>query len=132
LLLRGLRTMPLRLERIRRSTPLVMISLLQHPRVEKVRCPPNGFGLITIILRVRERAEVIAFCESLQIIKMAVSWGGYESLVMPRCASIPADDFNLSNEMHRSARLYIGLEEPAEIIADLKDALDRIPEKIVL
>ena len=50
---------------------------------------------------------------------MAVSWGGYESLVIPGIASIRHADFDISNEDHRRIRIYIGLEDAGYIIDDL-------------
>jgi len=123
LLIRGLRTLSIRLEKIRKTTPLVVIFLLRHPEVKKVLSAPNGFGLLTMILKTTSRNSIIRFCESLQHIPMAVSWGGYESLIMPRCVSIPEKEFDPSIESHRSVRLYIGLEEPSVIIEDLQQAL---------
>jgi cystathionine beta-lyase/cystathionine gamma-synthase len=53
---------------------------------------------------------------------IAVSWGGHESLVLPKCASFQPGDFDASNREHRMVRFYIGLEEPEYIIEDLKQA----------
>jgi cystathionine beta-lyase/cystathionine gamma-synthase len=57
---------------------------------------------------------------------MAVSWGGHESLVIPKCSGIPVSDFNADDKEHRYVRLYVGLEEPAYLINDLEQALDKI------
>jgi cystathionine beta-lyase/cystathionine gamma-synthase len=65
---------------------------------------------------------IVSFCESLKHIMMAVSWGGHESLLLPRCASLAPGDFDPSNKEHRMIRLYTGLEEPAYLIADLEQA----------
>ena len=56
---------------------------------------------------------------------MAVSWGGYESLIIPRCAGIKREDFNLANPEHRMLRLYVGLEDPASLITDPEQGLCR-------
>jgi cystathionine beta-lyase/cystathionine gamma-synthase len=123
LLLRGLRTLPIRLEKIRSSTPPVLSFLKEHPAVEKIIAPADVFGLLTIVLKTDSRPSIIDFCEKLEHIPMAVSWGGHESLIMPKCVSVPEKDFEPSNEIHRSVRIYIGLEEPDFIISDLKQAL---------
>jgi cystathionine beta-lyase/cystathionine gamma-synthase len=81
-------------------------------------------GLMTIILRTERREQIVRFCESLKHILMAVSWGGHESLVIPKCAGIAPADFTPEVPEHRSVRLYIGLEEPAYVIRDLSQALD--------
>ena len=55
---------------------------------------------------------------------MAVSWGGHESLLLPRCAGITNEDFDANNPEHRMARMYVGLEDPDYLVADLKQAFD--------
>ena len=142
LLIRGLRTMPLRLEKTSRNTGTVVDFLLAHPLVERVIHPfhpgffqyelakrqmQGGCGLVSFVVRADRREQIVRFAESLQHILMAVSWGGHESLIIPGCASVPADAFDAQNAAHRTLRLYIGLEEPAYIIADLEQALQKIP-----
>jgi cystathionine beta-lyase/cystathionine gamma-synthase len=51
-----------------------------------------------------------------------VSWGGHESLVIPRMAAIKKEHFNPTNPEHRMIRLYIGLEEATYLQADLEQA----------
>jgi cystathionine beta-lyase/cystathionine gamma-synthase len=141
LLIRGLRTLPARLDRITRTTNEVLKFLKQHPRVESVIFPfdqdfpqyqlarqqmTGACGLFTIVLKAERREQIVRFCESLQHIMMAVSWGGHESLAIPKCAGIPATDFDTSNREHRYVRLYVGLEEPGYLIADLTQALQKM------
>ncbi len=57
---------------------------------------------------------------------MAVSWGGYESLVLPKCAGLPEGSFDRENEEHHWIRIYVGLEEPEYLIKDLEQALEKI------
>lgn len=138
LLIRGLRTLPGRLEQITRSTYQVIEFLQQHPKVERVIFPfdpafpqyalakkmmTGACGLVTIVLKAEKREEIVRFSERLKHILMAVSWGGYESLIIPRCASIRTDAFRQELEEHRMVRLYIGLESPEYLIADLEQAL---------
>ncbi len=135
LLLRGLRTLPVRLDRITQSTPVVLDYLASHPLVESVIFPfsddfaqtqlakkqmSNACGLLTFILTADKMQQVEAFCNALKYILMAVSWGGHESLIIPWCAGLAPQHFDAGNYMHRSLRLYIGLEEPSYIIADLE------------
>jgi cystathionine beta-lyase/cystathionine gamma-synthase len=138
LLIRGLRTLPARLDRISHSTRQVFDFLKQHPAVESVIFPfdesfpqyslakkqmSGACGLLTLVLKTNSRNSIVKFCESLQHILMAVSWGGHESLVIPKCAGIPVADFNPANPEHRYVRLYVGLEEPGYLIKDLDRAL---------
>lgn len=141
LLIRGLRTLPLRLERITNTTLKIVEYLKQHPRIEKVIVPfdksfpqyelakrqmKGACGLLSFIMKVEKIEQVVTFCESLNHILMAVSWGGYESLIIPKCASVKPEDFDADNPEHRMLRLYVGLEEAEYIISDLEKALSQI------
>ncbi|HEY8688096.1 MAG TPA: PLP-dependent aspartate aminotransferase family protein [Chitinophagaceae bacterium] len=141
LLIRGLRTLPMRLERITNSTQKVLSFLKQHPKVEQVIFPfdenfpqyelakqqmKGACGLLSFIIKATEINQIEKFCESLQHILMAVSWGGHESLVIPKCASIKREEFDAGNKEHRMLRLYVGLEEPDYLIKDLQQAFEKI------
>ena len=141
LLIRGLRTLPIRLERINQSTDQLLNYLKQHPKVERIIFPfdpsfaqyelakrqmKNAGGLVTFILKTKNREEIVRFCESLNHFMMAVSWGGHESLILPKCAGIKASEFDGENPEHRSLRMYVGLEEPGYLMADLEQAFKKI------
>ena len=83
-------------------------------------------GLFTFVLKTAKMESIVKFCERLQHIMMAVSWGGHESLVIPKCAGIDTKDFDPANKEHRYIRMYVGLEEPEYLIADLEQALARL------
>lgn len=138
LLIRGLRTMPIRLERSQKSTQQVISFLKQLPQVESILYPfdpsfpqyelakkqmKGTGGLFTFIMKADKMEKIVKFCESLQHIMMAVSWGGHESLVIPKCAGLQPVDFDPANIEHRYIRMYVGLEEPEYLIADLEQAL---------
>lgn len=141
LLIRGLRTLPARLDRITKTSLSVLEFLKQHPKIESVIFPfdesfpqyqlakqqmSGACGLMTLMMKTRSRNEIVKFCEGLQHIMMAVSWGGHESLVIPKCAGIPVAEFNPENREHRYVRLYVGLEEAEYLIKDLQQALEKI------
>lgn len=141
LLIRGLRTLPARLERITRTTNTVIDFLKGHERVEKVLFPldpsfpqyelakrqmEGGCGLLTFIIKADSCSTIEHFCDSLKHILMAVSWGGHESLIIPKCAGMQPEQFSSANEIHRSLRLYTGLEDADYIISDLKRGFDAI------
>ena len=54
---------------------------------------------------------------------MAVSWGGHESLILPKCASLTGPAFDPSIKEHRLLRLYTGLEDADYLIRDLEQAM---------
>lgn len=135
LLLRGLRTLPMRLEHITKTTWQVLEYLKQHPKVEEVLFPfdrdfpqyalakqqmSGACGLLSFYIKAKTIDEVEKFCEGLDHIMMAVSWGGYESLIIPKCASIKREKFNAEIKDHRMIRLYVGLEQAAYLIEDLE------------
>jgi cystathionine beta-lyase/cystathionine gamma-synthase len=138
LLLRGLRTLTARLDKINASTIEMWQFLKTHPAVESVIFPldpdfpqyelakkqmKSSPGLISFFLKLYTVDAIEQFCNKLQHIRMAVSWGGYESLLLPKCASMPKAEFNLHNKEHRMCRLYVGLEEPAFLQNDINQAL---------
>ena len=141
LLIRGLRTLPARLDRISATTLKVVDYLKHHPKVESVIFPfdesfpqyalakkqmSGACGLLTFVIKTGTMQEIEKYCESLQHIFMAVSWGGHESLIIPKCSGIMASDFDSSNPKHRMVRLYAGLEEPEYLIKDLDQAFNKI------
>ncbi len=141
LLIRGLRTLPARLDRITASTKKVVAYLKQHPQVESLLFPlddsfpqyelanqqmQGACGLLTFVIKADHIQQIEKFCEDLQHIFMAVSWGGHESLIIPKCSSIQPADFDAENKEHRMLRLYVGLEEPDYIIKDLNQAFEKL------
>ena len=83
-------------------------------------------GLLTFTLKNGTCESITKFCESLKHILMAVSWGGHESLVIPKCAGMDPKDFDANNMEHQYIRMYVGLEEASYLIADLNHALNGI------
>ncbi|MBL7752298.1 MAG: PLP-dependent transferase [Chitinophagaceae bacterium] len=141
LLIRGLRTLPTRLERISASTRKVVEFVKAHPQVERVIFPfdpdfdqyelaraqmKDAFGLFTFVMKTKKMEEIVRFCESLKHILMAVSWGGHESLVIPKCAGLKPAEFDPANPEHRYIRMYVGLEEPDYLIKDLEQGFSSI------
>jgi cystathionine beta-lyase/cystathionine gamma-synthase len=141
LLIRGLRTLPARFDRITASTQELVKFLKQHPKVEELIFPldpdfpqyelakkqmKGACGLLTIVLKAKTMDQMVTFCESLRHIQMAVSWGGHESLAIPKCASLLPEQFDAKSREHRMVRLYIGLEEPAYLIQDIEQALAQL------
>lgn len=144
LLLRGLKTLGLRMERHERNAYEVARFLLYHPKVEAVYYPGlpqfsghetakkqmNGFGGM-LSFEVRGGLEPAKkLVNSLGLIKLAVSLGDAETLVEHPAAmthrGYPREalaQFGLTESM---IRLSIGLEDPEDIIADLEQALAQL------
>lgn len=143
LIMRGLRTLPARLEKISATTLKVIEYLKSKEKVEEISFPfdkqfpqynlakkqmQGSGGLFSFILKAKAIQDIEKFCESLQHILMAVSWGGHESLIIPGCASINENEFDPENKIHRRLRMYVGLEEPEYIIEDLERVFEGMKE----
>ena len=141
LLLRGLRTLEIRLDRISKTANSIIDYLNEHPKVAQVLHPfsennkdldlakqqmKKCGGLFSFVLKNTTLEKIETFCNSLKHILMAVSWGGYESLVIPACASISENDFDPTNRRHTLIRLYVGLESVDYLIEDLEQAFESI------
>lgn len=137
LLLRGLRTLPTRIDRIQASTEKVLAYIKTEEQIESFIFPldpsypqyelakkqmKGACGLLTFYMKSQEISEIENFCNNLKAFRMAVSWGGHESLIIPKCSGIPRSDFNAQNPNHRMVRLYVGLEDPEYLINDLKQS----------
>lgn len=139
LLLRGLRTLPARIDRITHSTQKVLEFLKtvdcieslifpldpSFPQYELAKAHMSGAcGLITFYMKAQFVDEIESFCNRLKAFRMAVSWGGHESLIIPKCAGIKREDFNPALPLHRMIRIYVGLEDPDFLIRDLDQAFN--------
>jgi cystathionine beta-lyase/cystathionine gamma-synthase len=131
LLLRGLRTLPIRLQRHQESALTIARRLAEHRSVTRIYHPgltPRHYSLLKgygglFSFEIDDGVDIPTFCNSLSLFRLGVSWGGYESLVMPAAVSITqagehsaAVDFGVSP---RLIRLFIGLEDPDELWSDL-------------
>lgn len=136
LMLRALRTLPLRIKKSSESAQKIVSFLASHPKVERIYYPFHEshvqfelakkqmlmpMGMFSIVLKTSNRNEVVKFCESLNYFLMAVSWGGHESLIIPACAFKDESGYPVN-----FIRFYIGLEEVDVLIADLENALNLI------
>lgn len=138
LILRGLRTLPLRLKHISESTKKIVAYLKAHPKIESVIFPDDqdypqielakrqmsgAGGLFSVVLKADSYEAIEKFTYQLQHFLVAVSWGGHESLILPQAAGIGPEAFNTKDATHRLARVYIGLEDTDYLISDLEQAL---------
>ncbi len=139
LLLRGLRTLPIRMDRVALTTPKVVAFLEQHPAVEQVFYPFSPLhpqyelamrqmkqptGQFSVALRAQTMADVDAFCNRLKAFLLACSWGGYESLAFPMSALVSSTNYSGSVVPWNVVRFYAGLEDAEVLIEDLRQALE--------
>jgi cystathionine beta-lyase/cystathionine gamma-synthase len=137
LILRGLRTLPIRIKAIGETVQSVIEFLRNQPWVNQVLHPfESDFhnqalaksqmnwhgGLFSILVDSDSIEKIEQFCERLIFFKMAVSWGGHESLIIPACAFYDRDYDGKRKYPINLLRLYIGLEHKDTLIADLSEA----------
>ena len=136
LLLRGMRTLFLRVPASCRGAQRVAEALARHPAVSEVFYPglpdhpghavaarqmTGGFGCLLSFRVEGGEARARAVASSLRVIKQATSLGGVESLVEHR-ASIEGPGTPVPPDL---LRLSIGIEDPDDLVADLEQALSR-------
>lgn len=140
LFIRGLRTLPVRMERVAATTREVVNYLTQHPKVEQVLFPflpthpqyelaqrqmRDNSGQFSLYLKAARMEQVDRFCDSLKHFLMAASWGGHESLIFPVSATYASEEMK-SDLPFNMVRCYVGLEDPEYLIRDLEQALDQM------
>jgi cystathionine beta-lyase/cystathionine gamma-synthase len=139
LMLRGLRTLQARIDRISITTSKVVDYLETHPLISDVLHPLSQrhpqynlavkqmlkpTGLFSVRLSVTDKKKIELFVNSLRQFLIGVSWGGHESLVFP---ALSFDDQRTSQGYSNNLiRFYIGLDEPDSLIRDLEQAFKKI------
>jgi len=143
LMIRGLRTLPIRMKQISESTEYIIRKLTGHQAIEKIWFPfaednPQralaqsqmlaASGQFSISLKVKSPEQIDAFVDNLKHFLIACSWGGYESLVFPVCGLNEAANYHSSPHPWNMVRFYIGLEDPDFLWDDLQKALAVLEE----
>lgn len=140
LALRGLKTLHARLAQHGRAAMMLGDWLAEQPEVLRVLSParPNHpghdlwrrdysgvCGLMGVVLRPAGAASVAALLDGLKVFGRGLSWGGFESLAIPCDPQLGVRSFQ-DREIGPLVRLHIGLENPEDLIADLRAGLDRL------
>lgn len=135
LLIRGMRTLPLRMK-AHQDAALTIARRLQELDVVEAVCHPGlanrlpagltgTSGLFSFIFK--EGVDIRAFADHLKLFKLGVSWGGHESLVVP--GEVVLQQKAQPNSAHtfgihaRSVRLHVGLEGTEVLWSDLQEAI---------
>jgi cysteine-S-conjugate beta-lyase len=137
LVMRGLRTMDVRLARSTASALKIARWLRDQPQVAQVLCPmldgapghdlwqrdfTGGCGLFSFVLQSSDPVQRAAFIDALELFGIGFSWGGFESLVIPfDPARVRTETQWPSDQL--GVRLSIGLEDADDLLVDLAQAL---------
>ncbi|MEQ1746739.1 MAG: aminotransferase class I/II-fold pyridoxal phosphate-dependent enzyme [Saprospiraceae bacterium] len=139
LVIRGLRTLPLRLQRSDENARFLIEKLDKHPKVEHIWYPFHPSfpqlelakkqmrgcgGLFSVQFKTDSMDKMEQFVHRLRRFLMAVSWGGHESLVIPTVGFYGIPGKPEPALPWSFCRFYIGLEDPAWLWEDLEQALE--------
>ncbi|NRD32285.1 cystathionine beta-lyase [Shewanella sp. DC2-4] len=137
---RGLRTLGVRMAQHEKNALQVANWLKNRPEVDHLRhpafdtCPGHEFfkrdfsasnGLFSFILKQGDGDAVTALVENMSHFKMGFSWGGYESLILGIFGIEKIRSATQWDASKPLIRLHIGLEDPADLIADLSAGFER-------
>ncbi|MEC7136710.1 MAG: PLP-dependent aspartate aminotransferase family protein [Pseudomonadota bacterium] len=145
LIIRGLRTLDTRLNQHYENTKQIINFLRKQKKVKEILYPHNpssknyklwkkyysgATGLLSIVVKSKKKSSVIKFVNSLELFGIGYSWGGFESLaILQELRSNKKDEYLQGRKFFRFnkdehiVRLHIGLEDPKDLINDLKRSL---------
>ncbi len=145
LIIRGLRTLDTRLNQHYENTKQIINFLKKQKKIKEILYPHNpssknyklwkkyysgATGLLSIVLKSKKKSSVIKFVNSLELFGIGYSWGGFESLaILQELRSNKKDEYLQGRKYFRFnkdehiVRLHIGLEDPKDLINDLKRSL---------
>jgi len=139
LVIRGLRTLDIRLEKHQENTKKVIKWMTHQKKIVKILYPykpsstsyklwkkyySGASGLLSIIINSKSKSSVYKFVNSLELFGIGYSWGGFESLAVYNDPVEMGNRqfFKLEKNQHL-IRVHIGLEDPNDLISDLKKSL---------
>lgn len=140
LIIRGIRTLDTRLTAHYENTLKVIKFLKTQKKIKEILYPhkpgsknfkmwkkyySGGTGLLSILIKSKNKASVIKFVNNLELFGIGYSWGGFESLAIYQDIKKSRDFYKLSNDEHL-VRLHIGLEDPNDLITDLRNSIKYI------
>ena len=146
LIIRGLRTLDTRLKQHYENTKKVINFLKNQKRIKEILYPykpssknyklwkkyySGATGLLSIVIKSKIKSSVLKFVNSLELFGIGYSWGGFESLAIyqelrKKTEYTNGRQYFRFNKDEHIVRLHIGLEDPNDLIFDLKKSLKNI------
>jgi cystathionine beta-lyase/cystathionine gamma-synthase len=143
LVLRGIKTLAIRMERHERNARAVVEHLAAHPKVRQVLYPglpdhpghdvhrrqASGFGSM-VTLEMGSYAAAKTLLDSVKVLSLAESLGGVESLISHPSsmthASVPAERRSVLGLTDSMVRISVGIEDVEDLLVDLDEALAKV------
>ncbi|MFL2889701.1 MAG: trans-sulfuration enzyme family protein [Pelagibacteraceae bacterium] len=146
LIIRGLRTLDVRLKAHYENTKIVINFLKKQKKIKEILYPhkpssknyklwkkyySGASGLLSIVIKSKNKSSVNKFVNSLRLFGIGYSWGGFESLAIlqelrKETEYTKGRQYHRFNKDEHIVRLHIGLEDPKDLINDIKNSLNYI------
>ena len=137
LIIRGIRTLDVRLKAHSENTVKIVNFLKKQKKIKEVLYPhksssknykmwkkyySGATGLLSIIIKTKKKSSVIKFVNKLELFGIGYSWGGFESLAIYHDISKSRNFYKFAKDEHL-VRIHVGLEDPQDLISDLRNSL---------
>ena len=141
LVLRGLRTLDIRLKKHEESTKKIINFLKKEKKIKEILYPhkkgsenyenwrkyySGSTGLFSVVINSKNKNSIYKFVNSLKLFGIGQSWGGFESLVLYQSHVIQRVYKKYIKPNHHIVRFHVGLEDPKDLIEDLRKAIKKI------
>jgi len=140
LIIRGARTLDVRLKAHSENTKKIVNFLKKQKTIKEVLYPhkpgsinykmwkkyySGATGLLSIVIKAKSKSSVFKFLNKLELFGIGYSWGGFESLAIYHDISKIRNFYKFKKNEHL-VRIHVGLEDPQDLITDLKNSLKNI------
>ena len=141
LVLRGMRTLDIRIKKHEENTKKIINFLKKEKKINEILYPhkkgsenyenwrkyySGATGLFSVLIKTKNKKSILNFVNSLKLFGIGQSWGGFESLVLYQSYNITRIFKKYTKPNYHIVRFHIGLEDPNDLILDLKQALNKI------
>ena len=137
LIIRGIRTLDIRLKVHNENTVKVINFLKKQKKIKEILYPhktdsknykmwkkyySGATGLFSIVIKAKNKISVLKFVNKLELFGIGYSWGGFESLAIYHDISKSRNFYKFAKDEHL-VRIHVGLEDPQDLISDLRNSL---------
>jgi len=137
LIIRGIRTLDIRLKAHQLNTKKIINFFKKQKKIKEILYPhkigskdyamwkkyySGATGLLSVVIKAKKKSSVLKFVNKLELFGIGYSWGGFESLAIYHDISKSRNFYKFEKDEHL-VRIHVGLEDPQDLIKDLKNCL---------